>query len=63
VRTVKLDLAVVEHVESVEQGVMRAGLWDDLPEAGPFDVYPPGESLQKSCAASSSESSAATCLT
>jgi len=43
VRTVKLDLAVVEHVESVEQGVMHAGLWDDLPEAGPFDVYPPGE--------------------
>jgi predicted nucleotidyltransferase component of viral defense system len=30
-------------VESVAQGVMHAGLWDDLPEAGPFDVYPPGE--------------------
>lgn len=40
VRTVKLDLAVVEHVDSVEQGVIHAGLWDDLPGAAPFDVYP-----------------------
>ena len=28
---------------SVEQGTIRAGLWDDLPEAAPFDVYPLGE--------------------
>jgi len=39
-RTVKLDLAVVEHVESVGQGTIHAGLWDDLPDAVPFDVYP-----------------------
>lgn len=43
VRTVKLDLAVVEHVDSVEQGTIHAGLWGDLPESGPFDVYPPEE--------------------
>jgi len=40
VRTVKLDFAVVEHVDSVEQRMIQAGLWNDLPEAGPFDVYP-----------------------
>jgi predicted nucleotidyltransferase component of viral defense system len=40
VRTVKLDLAVVEHVESVEQATIQAGLWDDLPESRPSDVYP-----------------------
>lgn len=43
VRTVKLDFAVVEHVESVEQGTIHAGLWVDLPDAAPFDVYPLGE--------------------
>ncbi len=43
VRTVKLDLAVVEYVESVEQGTIQAGLWDDLPDTAPFDVYPLGE--------------------
>lgn len=39
-RTLKLDLAVVEHVGSVEPGKIQAGLWDDLPESGSFDVYP-----------------------
>lgn len=33
----------MEHVESIEQRVIRAGLWDDLPDAGAFDVAPVGE--------------------
>ncbi len=40
VRTVKIDLAVVEYMDSVEQGTIQSGLWDDLPEPVPFDVYP-----------------------
>jgi hypothetical protein len=40
VRVVKLDLAVGEYVEAVEEGTMQLGLWGDLPDAVPFDVYP-----------------------
>jgi predicted nucleotidyltransferase component of viral defense system len=39
-RTVKVDLAAGEHVESVVQGEVLASLWDDLPAGLPFDVYP-----------------------
>ena len=39
-RMVKLDLAVDEHVETVAQGTMLDGVWSDLPEPAPFDVYP-----------------------
>ena len=39
-RTIKLDVAGDEYVESVEQGTVVAGLWQDLPEPMPFNVYP-----------------------
>ena len=42
-RTVKLDLATDEYVESIDQRAMLPG-WADLPEPVPFDVYPVGES-------------------
>jgi predicted nucleotidyltransferase component of viral defense system len=42
-RRLKIDLAVEEHVESVARGTITSGLWDDLPEAVAFDVYPLGE--------------------
>jgi predicted nucleotidyltransferase component of viral defense system len=40
IRTVKLDLAVDEHVETVAQGRMLVGIWNDLPAPAAFDVYP-----------------------
>lgn len=40
IRTVKLDLAVDEHVETVTQGRMLDGVWSDLPAPAAFDVYP-----------------------
>lgn len=39
-RGLKIDLAVEEHVESVARGTITSGLWDDLPDAVAFDVYP-----------------------
>jgi predicted nucleotidyltransferase component of viral defense system len=38
-RHIKLDVAADEHVESVEQRVVR-DLWPDLPDPVGFDVYP-----------------------
>jgi predicted nucleotidyltransferase component of viral defense system len=38
-RTVKLDIADNEYVESIDNRTMRK-VWDDLPEPVPFDVYP-----------------------
>lgn len=38
-RKVKLDIATDEHVETVAQLRMGA-IWEDLPAAQPFDVYP-----------------------
>lgn len=40
IRTVKLDLAVDEHVETVAQGRVLDGVWSDLPAPAAFDVYP-----------------------
>jgi predicted nucleotidyltransferase component of viral defense system len=40
IRTIKLDLAVDEHVETVTQGRMLEGVWSDLPAPAAFDVYP-----------------------
>jgi len=39
-RTIKLDLADDEYVESVVAGTIRPGIWDDLPEPAAFNVYP-----------------------
>src|SRR5439155_21872258 len=38
-RTVKLDIAADEYVETVQQATVFTGLWDDLPEPLAFDVY------------------------
>lgn len=38
-RRIKFDIATDEHVETVAQQRMGA-IWEDLPEAQPFDVYP-----------------------
>ena len=38
-RTVKLDIADNEYVESIDNRTMHK-VWDDLPEPIPFDVYP-----------------------
>jgi predicted nucleotidyltransferase component of viral defense system len=42
-RSIKLDFADDEHVGSVAKGTINAALWDDLPEFGELDVYPPEE--------------------
>ena len=39
IRTIKLDLAVDEHVETVARGRMLDGVWRDLPASAAFDVY------------------------
>lgn len=39
-RRIKLDLSDSEVVESVAQGSILDGVWSDLPEPVPFDVYP-----------------------
>ena len=39
-RHIKLDIAADEYVESIEQGTILAGVWNDLPDGVPFDVYP-----------------------
>ncbi len=38
-RTIKLDVADDEYVETIDQRPMRA-VWEDLPKPVPFDVYP-----------------------
>jgi predicted nucleotidyltransferase component of viral defense system len=38
-RHIKLDIAVHEHVETVEERTIR-DLWPDLPDPVAFDVYP-----------------------
>jgi predicted nucleotidyltransferase component of viral defense system len=38
-RTIKLDVADDEYVETIDHRPMRA-VWDDLPKPVPFDVYP-----------------------
>lgn len=39
-RFIKVDASGDEHVESVTQGTILDGIWDDLPASTPFDVYP-----------------------
>ncbi len=39
-RSLKIDLALVEHVETVASGAITADVWDDLPDPVDFDVYP-----------------------
>jgi predicted nucleotidyltransferase component of viral defense system len=41
-RSIKLDIADDEHVETIEQGAVRE-VWEDLPSVAPFGVYPLGE--------------------
>ena len=38
-RSIKLDLATDEYVETIAKGSVL-DVWPDLPEAAPFDVYP-----------------------
>jgi predicted nucleotidyltransferase component of viral defense system len=38
-RTIKLDIAADEYVETIEQGTVRE-IWVDLPSVAPFNVYP-----------------------
>ncbi|HZT66513.1 MAG TPA: nucleotidyl transferase AbiEii/AbiGii toxin family protein [Acidimicrobiales bacterium] len=38
-RSIKLDLATDEYVESVVEGTL-APIWDDLPDVLPFAIYP-----------------------
>jgi len=42
-RTIKVDLATDEYIDSVEQGAVMPDLWSDMPESLPFDVYPVDE--------------------
>ncbi len=39
-RRIKLDMSDSEVVESVQQRAILQGIWSDLPEPVPFDVYP-----------------------
>ena len=39
-RLIKLDISDSEIVESIEQKSILPGLWSDLPNLVPFDVYP-----------------------
>lgn len=36
---IKVDISIEEFVESTELGMVRKGLWEDLPEPKPFEVY------------------------
>lgn len=39
-RTIKIDIADNEYVETVTEGTVLDGMWDDLPAPVAFDVYP-----------------------
>ena len=39
-RRIKLDMSDSEVVETIQQRAIMQGVWSDLPEPVPFDVYP-----------------------